>query len=128
MGKFHTTAPWKAARKAFITSLREQHGRYAPCHICNQPVDLDISGDLPVGPTVDHIESVEKRPDLRLSMDNLALAHRACNRDKQRRERRSGRPRLTATATSNVDWYGGIEHRDGCECHLSPTLNRSVCW
>lgn len=47
------------------------------CHLCGDPVDLSLSGALPLGPTRDHIEPVSRGGNHDLA--NLRLAHRICN-------------------------------------------------
>ena len=51
------------------------------CGICGQPVDKTLKYPHPLSPTVDHIIPVSKggHPS---DLDNLQLAHRACNRQK----------------------------------------------
>ena len=51
------------------------------CGICGKPVDKNLVWPNPLSPTVDHIIPVDKggHPS---SMDNLQLAHMACNRQK----------------------------------------------
>lgn len=50
------------------------------CHICDEPIDLTLSGLDPLGPTVDHIIPVIEGGMSEL--DNLASAHRDCNLSK----------------------------------------------
>ena len=49
------------------------------CGICGRPVDKSLKYPDPMSPTVDHIIPVSKNGDP-VSLDNLQLAHRACNR------------------------------------------------
>lgn len=51
------------------------------CGICGQPVDKSLRYPDPMSATVDHIIPVSKRGDP-VSLDNLQLAHRYCNRMK----------------------------------------------
>ena len=51
------------------------------CGICGKPVDKTLKYPDPMSPTVDHIIPVSKRGDP-VSLDNLQLAHRYCNRMK----------------------------------------------
>jgi 5-methylcytosine-specific restriction endonuclease McrA len=47
------------------------------CHICARCVDPTLSGNAPMGPTIDHlIPCAEGGID---GAENVALAHRACN-------------------------------------------------
>jgi len=51
------------------------------CGICGKPVDVSIKAPDPLSPTVDHIVPIAKggHPS---AMENLQLAHAACNRQK----------------------------------------------
>jgi 5-methylcytosine-specific restriction endonuclease McrA len=51
------------------------------CAICGKPVDKSIKYPDPMSPTVDHIIPLAKNGDP-VSLDNLQLAHRYCNRMK----------------------------------------------
>ena len=51
------------------------------CGICGKPVDKSLKYPDPMSPTVDHIIPVAKNGDP-VSLDNLQLAHRYCNRMK----------------------------------------------
>lgn len=51
------------------------------CAICGKPVDKSIKYPDPMSPTVDHIIPVSKNGDP-VSLDNLQLTHRYCNRMK----------------------------------------------
>lgn len=51
------------------------------CGICGKSVDKSIKYPDPMSPTVDHIIPVSKNGDP-VSLDNLQLAHRYCNRQK----------------------------------------------
>lgn len=51
------------------------------CGICGKPVDKTLRYPDPMSPTVDHIIPVSKHGDP-ISLDNLQLAHRYCNRMK----------------------------------------------
>lgn len=51
------------------------------CAICGRPVDKSIKYPDPMSATVDHIIPVSRNGDP-VSLDNLQLAHRMCNRMK----------------------------------------------
>jgi 5-methylcytosine-specific restriction endonuclease McrA len=51
------------------------------CGICGRPVDKSLKYPDPMSPTVDHIIPVSRNGDP-VSLDNLQLAHRYCNRQK----------------------------------------------
>jgi 5-methylcytosine-specific restriction endonuclease McrA len=51
------------------------------CAICGRPVNKSLKYPDPMSPTVDHIIPVSKNGDP-VSLDNLQLAHRICNRQK----------------------------------------------
>ena len=54
------------------------------CGICGKPVDKSLKYPDPMSPTVDHIIPISKNGDP-VSLDNLQLAHRCCNRAKSDR-------------------------------------------
>lgn len=49
------------------------------CGICGKPVDKSLKYPDPMSPTVDHIIPLNKNGDP-ISLNNLQLAHRYCNR------------------------------------------------
>lgn len=51
------------------------------CAICGKPVDKTLKSPDPMSATVDHIIPVKKNGDP-VSLDNLQLTHRICNRMK----------------------------------------------
>lgn len=51
------------------------------CGICGKPVDKTLKYPDPMSPVVDHIIPVSRNGDP-VSLDNLQLAHRYCNRMK----------------------------------------------
>lgn len=51
------------------------------CGICGKPVDKSIKYPDPMSPSVDHIIPVSRNGDP-ISLDNLQLTHRYCNRQK----------------------------------------------
>lgn len=51
------------------------------CGICGKPVDKMLKYPDPMSATVDHIIPLNKNGDP-VSLDNLQLAHRYCNRQK----------------------------------------------
>lgn len=51
------------------------------CGICGKPVDKSLKYPDPMSPTVDHIIPVARNGDP-VSLENLQLAHRYCNRMK----------------------------------------------
>lgn len=51
------------------------------CGICGRPVDKSLRFPHPLSPTIDHIIPVDKNGSLS-NIDNLQLAHFACNRQK----------------------------------------------
>ncbi len=54
------------------------------CAICGKPVDMSLKYPDPMSPTVDHIIPVSKHGHPS-ALENLQLAHRACNRAKSDR-------------------------------------------
>lgn len=67
------------------TARRDRHRRIIaqdqpPCHICHEPINYDAHYLDPLSFTIDHIQPRNRGgPD---TLDNLAAAHRKCNRDK----------------------------------------------
>lgn len=86
-------AQWEANKKIILATQ-------SVCGICGKPVDKSLRYPDPMSPTVDHIIPVSKYGDP-VSLDNLQLAHRYCNRMKSdklpttegpRKEKKSGLP------------------------------------
>lgn len=67
-------ALFEANRKIVIASQ-------SVCGICGKPVDKSLKYPDPMSATVDHIIPIKKNGDP-VSLDNLQLAHRYCNRMK----------------------------------------------
>ena len=65
---------WEANKKIVLATQ-------SICGICGRPVDKSLKYPDPMSPTVDHIIPVSKHGDP-ISLDNLQLAHRYCNRMK----------------------------------------------
>ena len=66
------------------------------CGICGMPVDKSLQFPHPLSPTVDHIIPIEKggHPS---AIENLQLAHFACNRQKSDRlQRAAAEPKAPA--------------------------------
>lgn len=67
-------------------TVRDKHRKLIaadqpPCHICGQPIDYGIrDGYHPEAFTIDHITPIARGGSD--TMDNLAAAHRKCNRTK----------------------------------------------
>lgn len=67
------------------TTLRDRHRRaiakdQPPCHLCGKPINYQAHHLDPLSFTIDHIVPVNRGgPD---TLDNIAAAHRACNRTK----------------------------------------------
>ena len=67
------------------TTTRDRHRRLIaqdepPCHVCHQPIDYQAHHLHPLSFTIDHITPINRGgPDV---LDNIAAAHRKCNRDK----------------------------------------------
>ena len=65
--------------------IRDRHRKLIardepPCHICGEPIDYQAHYLHPSSYTIDHITPIVKGgPD---TLDNLAAAHRSCNRAK----------------------------------------------
>ena len=53
----------------------------AACHICGEAIDYFVApSSTPDSYEPDHIQPVHLRPDLELDLNNIAAAHRRCNR------------------------------------------------
>jgi len=70
------TRAWQTARAECI---RRSNGI---CSICHKPVDLNLPGTHPRGPTVDHRHPLSHGGAL-LDPTNLRLAHLRCNSAKK---------------------------------------------
>ena len=68
-------------RAQFDKNKKRIYATQNTCAICGQPVDFSIKWPHPMSPTIDHIVPVIKggHPS---DIDNLQLAHFACNRRK----------------------------------------------
>ena len=67
------------------TARRDRHRRIIaqdkpPCHICQGDIDYDAHYLDPLSFTIDHITALNRGGTD--TLDNLAAAHRKCNRDK----------------------------------------------
>ena len=65
-------------RMAYETNRKIVLATQTICAICGKPVDKTLKSPHPMSPTVDHIIPVTRggHPS---DLDNLQLAHRACN-------------------------------------------------
>jgi len=77
------TRPDRAAgnRYLFESNRKIVLASQSVCAICGRPVDKSLKYPDPMSATVDHIIPVSKNGDP-VSLDNLQLAHRCCNRAK----------------------------------------------
>ena len=68
-------------RLAFERNKKKIYATQSVCGICGRPVDFTIRYPAPLSPCIDHIIPVAKggHPS---DIDNLQLAHFACNRQK----------------------------------------------
>ena len=88
-GGAYSSRPTYGARPEKNPALRAQYDHnkkiilatQSICGICGKPVDKSLRYPDPMSPTVDHIIPVAKHGDP-ISLDNLQLAHRYCNRMK----------------------------------------------
>lgn len=64
-----------ASDRYTLEDLYEESG--GVCCLCEQPVDMSLSGLDPWGPTVDHAMPISLGGDD--TIDNVQLAHRRCN-------------------------------------------------
>jgi 5-methylcytosine-specific restriction endonuclease McrA len=85
----HSKTPTATKRPERMSHLRAQYeankkiilATQSICGICGKPVDKSIKYPDPMSPTIDHIIPVSQNGDP-ISLDNLQLAHRCCNRRK----------------------------------------------
>lgn len=49
------------------------------CHLCDQPIPVDVVLPHPLSYSLDHIQPVRMRPDLALAPSNVAPSHHRCN-------------------------------------------------
>ena len=90
-------------RKLFEHNKKIILATQSVCAICGKPVDKAIKYPDPMSPTVDHIIPLAKNGDP-VSLDNLQLAHRYCNRmksDKIIKERKVEDPNRNLPLTTN---------------------------
>lgn len=86
------------------TTRRDRHRRQIargrpPCHLCGEEINYDAESHLdPLAFTIDHIIPLSKTGPEGDNMDNLAAAHRKCNRDKS-----NGGPEIKAPVTFITD-------------------------
>lgn len=71
-------------RYLFETNRKIILASQSVCAICGRPVDKSLKYPDPMSATVDHIIPISKNGDP-VSLDNLQLAHRCCNRAKSDR-------------------------------------------
>ena len=85
----YSNRPSYTKRPERDTALRSQYeankkiilATQSICGICGRPVDKTIKFPDPMSPTIDHIIPIAQHGDP-VSLDNLQLAHRYCNRMK----------------------------------------------
>jgi 5-methylcytosine-specific restriction endonuclease McrA len=76
-------AVWRAKK---ITTTPKETREYladlfgATCHLCEQPIDMNVPSKHPGAPQIDHL--VPKSSDGSYTWGNVALAHRTCNSSK----------------------------------------------
>ena len=75
----------RSSRWPYIRKMawdRDRKAR-AKCHICGEPIDYFAEpSSTPDSYEPDHIMPVSMRPDLELDLNNIAPAHRRCNRQR----------------------------------------------
>lgn len=71
---------WPYIRKMAWDRDRKARAR---CHICGEEIDYFVKpSSTPDSYEPDHILPVHLRPDLELDLNNVAPAHRRCNRQR----------------------------------------------
>lgn len=67
--------------KAHRDRLRRQVARgHPPCHLCHEPIDYSLKSPDPYSFEIDHV--IPRSKGGADTVDNLAPAHRRCNREK----------------------------------------------
>jgi len=79
-----------ARREKFRRIIRQgRHPNYPepepPCHLCGQPIDYEAHHLHPLSFTIDHIVPRAHTGDDADVLENIAPAHRRCNREKSDR-------------------------------------------
>lgn len=75
----------RSSRWLYIRRMAWERDRKARavCHICGEPIDYFVPpSSEPNAYEPDHIQPVHLRPDLELDLNNIAPAHRRCNRQR----------------------------------------------
>lgn len=87
-------------RLAFERNKKKIYATQTVCGICGKPVDFSLKYPHPLSPCIDHIIPVDKggHPS---DLDNLQLAHWACNRQKSDKLMKSKTPTGQDAIVSN---------------------------
>ena len=67
---------WPRLRKQRMDAARATD---EPCCRCGRPIDYQLKGNTPWGPTVDHLDPLSLGGDINPDMNRLAPAHLRCN-------------------------------------------------
>ena len=89
-------------RLAFDRAKKKIYATQTACGICGLPVDFEMKYPHPLSPCIDHIIPVAKggHPS---DVENLQLAHWACNRQKSDKLQWGGSKAESEDAVSNRD-------------------------
>ena len=83
---------WQAFRRRYLAHLT-----HPTCHLCHQPIDLQLKFPHDDSPTLDHLTPITEGGDM-YDQANIRPAHLGCNR-----RRGSGLP-PPATPTPSRHW------------------------
>lgn len=97
-------------RKAFEANKAKIYATQTICGICGRPVDFSLPWPEPMSPCIDHIIPLDKggHPS---DIDNLQLAHAACNRQKSDKlyKTPTGAPVIQPVQVTNRDLPQSID-------------------
>ncbi len=97
-GKRQSTRSFKRHRAEFFDRCRAEDAR---CWLCGQAIDYSVDpGTTDDSLTLDHMQPVDRRPDLQDDPANFAPAHRSCN------IRRGARDPHEPIGMRTRDWAG----------------------
>lgn len=99
MQKFYNTTAWRTLRAKVRRQARLSG---ASCHFCGEPLDWT----KPHAVSIDHIVNRKARPDLALTLSNLAAVCHTCNSKKAAwLEKTGGTPQIGADGFPvDSDW------------------------
>jgi len=70
------TRPWRRLQNQVLADARLAD---SPCYRCGGPIDYSLPGNVPTGPTVDHLEPMIQGGEQIVDPSLLAVSHMSCN-------------------------------------------------